>query len=471
MTHTIRRTLLALGAGVVVQRLAQFVTFVLVGSALGVAGLGVYAQGQALAAVLTVIAGAGIGNLAARALARDPGVARGVVVQALRRRFVIGTALALVAGGVATAASPQPWFWWLCVLQALPAAFDQKRLLDAFGRLRREMALETTTAVLHLLAVLVCTGIGEPHLEALAAIALASRCLYAAGAWATIRRLPAGDGEAPRGTWQANVALGQGAHELVSLGDVWLVALALGDAAAGLYAMGVRLAGAALLPSVQLARLLLPHLLHAAAAGRAARTLGAALRSTLLVTAPIFAGGAVAAEALCRLAGDAFAGAAPALRLLLLAGCLQHVGWQCSNALLARHRDRAYAHVFGWPASLHLSMLCLLPAFVPADAATTSLLAASAAVIGQGVYATAALATTHDIWHTRTRSWWQPLALASLTAAATAAPAWLIGGALQLPLQLLAGASAFGAGLWQFELRGRWRRVGDGLAAASGFGA
>ena len=126
MKHTIRRTMVALGAGVVVQRLCQLVGFLLAGRALGVAGLGVYAQGLAMAAVLTVVAGAGVRNVTARALARQPGAARALVLGAVRRRLVLGSGLGALVLALAFATAAQPWFWLLCTLQVVPAAFDLK---------------------------------------------------------------------------------------------------------------------------------------------------------------------------------------------------------------------------------------------------------------------------------------------------------------------------------------------------------
>jgi O-antigen/teichoic acid export membrane protein len=217
--------------------------------------------------------------------------------------------------------------------------------------------------------------------------------------------------------------------------------------------------------------LLLPHLRHAGADGDPARTLGTAIRSTLLVTMPMLAGGAAAATALATLNGPAFAAAAPALCLLLLGGCLQHLGWQCSHALLAAHRDGAYAHSLGWPALLQLANLAVLPLVLPADPALGATMTASGAVLAQGVYAVLGLATTRELWRARSDLWQLPLATAIATGASTALPALLCDGALQLPLQLAAGGGAFALVLWRFELRGRWTRLGDGLATASGYGA
>ena len=468
MKHTIRRTMVALGAGVVVQRLCQLVGFLLAGRALGVAGLGVYAQGLAMAAVLTVVAGAGVRNVTARALARQPGAARALVLAAVRRRLVLGSGLGALVLALAFATAAQPWFWLLCTLQVVPAAFDLKNLLDATGRARDEVAIETGVAALQLLAVAAWFALGGDSPTTLAGIALAGRSLYALAALPAIGALQGHGVPTPRRE-RRRLAFAQTAHELMTIGDVWLVAVALGDAAAGYYAFAVRFAAAALVPSGQLARLLLPHLLHAGSDGDAAKTLATALRATAMATLPMLAGGLVVAAPLCQWSAAPFAASAPTLQLLLLAGCLQHLGWQCSHALLAQQRDRAFATGLLWPAVLHgglLVALALAPA-LPAPAA--AMWAAAAAAAAQGLYGLGGAIATRRLREGRESAWRVPLVIAAATAAVTL----LLGG---LPLaaerallvQLLGGAATFVLGLWFGELRGRWRRLGDGLAAASG---
>lgn len=466
MKHGVRRTLVWLGAGVVGQRLLQLVAFVLVGRTLGVAGLGVYAQGLALAAVLAVLAGAGMRNLVARDVAREPRAARALVLQAVRLRLCAGLALAAIAAAVAFAAAGQPWFWLLCALHVVPASFDLKNLLDAAGRTRGEVALEAGAALLQVALVAIWSGLGGEQLELLAAISLASRGVYALGAVFAIARLPAATAPARLSIGFGAVGLGQTAHELLTIGDIALVALVCGDRAAGHYAVAARFAVAALVPSTQLARLLLPHLLHAPLRGDSRRTLATALRATLWLTLPLFAGGAVVADALCAISGDAFRASGDALRLLLLAGVCQHVGWQCSHALLAAGRDRASAHGLAWPALL---AALALPA-APLAAREPAALATAAALIvalAQAVYAGAGLATTRSERAART-GLGGPVAAALATALAAALPAVWLPAPAALPVQLAAGAAAFGVVLWRCELRGRLRRVGDGLATASG---
>ncbi len=460
--------MLALGAGVAVQRSCQLLAFVLVGNALGVTGLGVFAQGQAMAAVLVVLAGAGVRNVTARRLAREPAAARALILGAVRLRLALGSAAVAAVAMVAFPCTAAPWFWILCALQVAPAAFDLKNLLDATGRTRAEVAIETAVAALQLLAVALVCASPAPDLTTLAAIALGGRCAYAAGAIAVVAALQRDRGTAaaaPR--W--SIAAGEAAHQLLTAGDVWLVALALGDAAAGYYAFAVRFAAAALVPSAQLARLLLPHLLHAGGGGDGARTLATALRATALATLPMLAGGAALASDLCSVVAARFAAAAPTLQLLLLAGCMQHLGWQCSHALLASHRDRAYAFGLLAPSLLHLAAIvatAALPATAPEHAAVR---AAIAAVSAHGTYLAIGLLATSAAWRASAHRCVAPVAVAAATGVAVhVASALPLGRAAGLALQLAAGAAAGAGGVWWVELRRRWRQVGDGLAAASG---
>jgi O-antigen/teichoic acid export membrane protein len=467
--HGVRRTLIALAGGAVLQRLCQLASFVLIGRSLGVSGLGVYAQGMALAAAFGVLTAAGLGQATARRVAAQPAAAGALVRAAVRRRFAIGVGLVVGAGALASATAAEPWFWWLCVLQTLPAACDQKPALDAGGQTRADVGFESAAALVQLGAT-AALALGEVTAPAAyAAVALGARCLHALGMARAILRLPGQrivlDADAKG---YGSLAVGQIGHELLALGDVWLVALALGDAAAGLYGLGSRFAAAALVPSMQLARLLLPHHLHAAGSGDGGRTLTTALRATALATWPLAAGGAIVADGLCALSGEPFAAAAPTLRLLLLAGCAQHLGWQFSLALLANHRDAAYGHAFGWPAVAHASALALLPLAGPFAAEPGATAAAAIALCAQTSYALGAAALL------RPRAWLRAgdLRDTALVGAATAAAAGLAAapaaaGAATLPLQLLAGGAGFAGALWLVEFRGRLGRLGDGLAAAS----
>lgn len=469
--HVVRQTLLWLGAGVALQRGLQLVTFLLVGQALGVEGLGRFGQGQAVAALLTALATTGVRNLAARAMANAPAAAAAAVRRAVATRLRLGAALAAASATVAFVATAEPWFWTLWALQAVPAAFDLKNLLDAIGRTRGEVLLEAASSAAQFVLLLSWLCLPDHELWQAAAIVLACRTVYAVGAARLLRQLPRVAAAAPAANVaRMPVAVAQTAHELLCLADVLLVALLLGDRVAGLYALASRFAAAALLPSAQLARLLLPHSLRAHRAGDAARTFVTALRVTLLTTAPMLAGGLVVAEGLCRLSGADFVAAAPTLRLLLLAGCLQHVGWQCSHALLAAHQDRAYAHGLGWPSALHL-LLLLSTALASGPAPMLALSAALAAALAQGTYAALGLVQTRQHRSGEPLRLARPFLIAVAVATAAALPMPLGPGVGRLAVQVAAGGAAFALLLWRTELRGRWQRLGDGLARASGFHA
>lgn len=468
MKHSVRSTLVYLGAGVILQRVLQLLAFVIVGRTLGVAGLGIYAEGMAVAAMLAVLAGAGVRNLVARAVSRQPQAARALVGHAVYMRLLIGLMLAILATAIGFVTSVRPWFWLLCALHVVPAAFDLKNLVDAAGRTKSEVLLDSCAAVLQLLLIGIWALVDDQHLEVLAGISLACRCVYATGAVLQIRRLPleVAPTEQPLGI--TGVGAGQTAHELLAIGDIALIALMCGDTAAGYYAVAVRFAAAALLPSTQLARLLLPHLLHAEEKGDRDKTFGTAMRATLWLTAPICAGGLVVADALCALSGEEFAMSGHVLRLLLFAGICQHVGWQCSHSLLASHRDRAYAHGLGWPAALQACVLLGLFFVADLEAAMLATLAATAAATAQAIYLVNGLSSL-AVSVTFLRSLGGPVLAALATAGAASLPVDWASPAWQLPARICLGAAGYAVVLWLLELRGRVGQVGDGLATASGF--
>ena len=160
MKHSVRSTLLYLGAGVVVQRLLQLLAFVAVGRALGVAGLGIYAEGMAVAAMLAVLASAGMRNLVAGAISQQTEPARGLVRHGVAIRLTIGLVLATIAIAIGFCCSVRPWFWLLCALHVVPAAFDLKNLVDAAGRTRNEVLLDAIAAADRPVGIKPSGGIG-----------------------------------------------------------------------------------------------------------------------------------------------------------------------------------------------------------------------------------------------------------------------------------------------------------------------
>jgi O-antigen/teichoic acid export membrane protein len=461
----VRRTLAALGAGLLVQRLCQLGALLLLARTLGREATGLHAQGVALGGLIAVAANAGLRNVVARALARAPESSGPWLAATVRARLLRTVVLLAVAVATATCCCSTPWFWCASAAAALPAAFDLKHIGDVAARTRFEVAAETGSSALFLALVAGWLLAGGTDLTVLAGIHFACRTVYALGAWHAMARLPrAGTAPRARELLRESRATGRAqlAGDLGVAADVCVVGWLAGNDAAGLYAVALRLAGAAGMPTAQLARLFFAHQLHAAVRGDAARTTRVALRATALVLLPMLAGGCVAAAPLCALFGEPFAAAAPALRCLLVAVTAQHLGWQAHQALLAAGRDRAYARALWWQAGAYV---LLLGALAPTAGSTGSALAGAAA---QTCFLAAALRGLDRGVLQRPRWLARPLAVALLTGAVTAAAAAVDAGPA-LPRELGAGALAFATGLYAVELRRRWRRLGAGLAQASGF--
>lgn len=468
VSRAVRANLIALGVGSVLQRLGQLLAIAWLCHALGPAGAGRWALGMAVGSLLAVLAGTGLRSHVARAIARQPDAAGAWLRAAIRSRLWIG---ALLVGATAAAAgltADEPWFWVMCALQAVPAAFELRQLLDVVDRTKAEVAIEALAGVGFLIAVAIAVVVDCRDPTVYVACHLLARGAYAVAAASLVARLPCRD--SVPGTWQlircaSGVSGAQTVCEAIGAGEVWLIAALGGESTAGLFAIAQRLVGAAAMPSQQLTRLLLPHLFSAGAGGDVGRTLRTALRATALATLPLAAGGAVVAAPLCALFGVEFGAAAPVLSLLLLATVLQHLGWQCSHAQFGCTRDLAYSRGLMLQAVLLVIGYALL---VPPWQATG---AGIAAVLAQAIYLTFGLATMGSRILTDAAVWLRPAAgVAVATAAATAIagigntpPGW------RLFAQLAAGGGAFLLGLWLVELRRRGHRLGEGLVQASGF--
>ncbi|MBK8095717.1 MAG: lipopolysaccharide biosynthesis protein [Planctomycetes bacterium] len=468
VSRSVRTTLIALAVGSVLQRLGQLVAIVWLCHALGPMGAGRWAMGLAVGNLLAVLAGTGLRSHIARAIAREPAAAGTWLCAAIRSRLWLGAIFASVTTALALALADEPWFWAICALPALPAAFELRQLFDVVDRTRTEVAIEALAGLGFLLAVAIAVALDCREPTVYIACHLLARSAYAVAAAHLVARLPR-CGTVP-GTWQlirtaSGVAGAQTACEAVGSGEVWLIAALGGDDAAGLFAVAQRLVGAAALPSHQLTRLLLPHLFSAATDGDIGRTLRTALRATALATLPLAAGGFVMATPLCSLFGSQFAAAAPVLSLLLLATVLQHLGWQCSHAQFGCARDLAYAR------GLLLQAVLLVvgyAALVPQWHATG---AGVVAVLAQALYLGFGMMTMGSRILADATAWLRPAALV----AATTAIATAIAGAGNTPAgwrlfaQFAAGGGAFLLGLWLVELRQRGNRLGEGLVQASGF--
>lgn len=463
MTGHVRQTMLALGLGTVVQRVALLATMVALGHALGPAGLGRYALAVATGNLLAALVGAGVRNVCSRQAAREPDRAGGWLRIAVRLRAQL-TVLALVPTLVPIVAwCDEPLAFALGALLALPLAWDQKNLLDAVARTDREVAFELGVALLHLVATLALLALRVHDLAALVAVQLLARTLYAFATVPLLQTLPGYDHPpAARAVLRlaALPSATQCAAALLQNGDVWLVRWCGGEVSAGLYAIAQRLASTAALPGAQLLRLLQPHTDRAAAAGDGAATAAKALRTTAYAVLPVVAGGIVVAEPLCNLFGRGFAAAGTTLVGLLLASAALQFAWQCTQILYAHGREGSWAKAQWAGAIVQTAALLYYTSGVGAAGA------GFAALLGNCVYlllARHSLRAVVPVALLRALAPALPIAAATAGAAALAAPFGL------LP-QLAAGGAAYLAGLYVVELRHSWRRLGHGLQRASGFG-
>ncbi len=473
MGQTVRSTLTALALGTIVQRGALLGVTVTIGHALGPVGLGRYALALALGTTIAVLTGTGIRNVTSRGAVREPERAGGWLRVAVRLRFGLALLALVPILGALLLFADDPALWVVGALIGLPLAWDQKGLLDAASRTGHEVLMDVGAAVLQLGGTVLLVATGHPDITLLVVVHLLGRVAYAALAERTLRRLP-GRSDAPRGSTVLRAAamptLTQTWTGLVQTADVWLVRFFGGEAAAGLYALAQRIATTAALPGSWLTRLLQPHNDRAAHADREGSTMAAAvataatgsrgLRATAYAVVPLAAGGCVVAGPLCALFGSEFAAAAPALRALLAATALLHLGWQHSQILFAHGRVRAWASSMWLGTVAHVGLLAVL---TPGQGATG---AAIAALLGHALYLGlahyAALRTVRLALPTA-------VAPAIVTGALTATGA-LLATPLGLFAQLALGALGAALGLYWLELRHTWRRLGHGLSNASGFG-
>jgi O-antigen/teichoic acid export membrane protein len=256
-------------------------------------------------------------------------------------------------------------------------------------------------------------------------------------------------------------------NELVFASDVVLLRALIGREAAALYAVAQRVALAAETPVRVLGRLLQPHLLHAARHGDTPATLARAVRASAHLILPIAAGGWVVAETLLgQLFGGSYAAAGWTLRWLLATSVLLGAASVYGNLLVARGEIRAYLACLGLLFAGKLTLtLCWIGPHAAAGAAAASFLSMALASMLTLVMLRRRLAFA------LAGPWGRPLAHAALVALAAWLPAALLpgGGSVTLAVQLAGGGIAFALGLQAFAMRGRWRRLGDGLQRSSGF--
>ncbi len=471
VSRHVRATLFALATGVAAQRVLALLVTLLIGRHVGLAAFGEYASGVQIALLVALLADGGIRLLTAREMGARPerAVATLRASLALRSRLALGATVAFAAIAVVVA---DAWpFHLACAGLVLVAPFDQKQLADALGRAGTEVRWEAAASLTYLVLAAVLVGLDCHDLGAFVGALLVSRLVYAAHTVVWLRGLPPTPERVPmRDLLRTGSVLGvtQLANELIFAADIVLLRALVSREAAALYAAAQRIVLAADTPVRVLARLLQPHLMHAAVHGDAAGTLARGLRASAHLVLPIAAGGCVVAPDLLALAfGADFAAAAPTLRWLLGASVVLGAASLYGNLLVAHGAVLPYLACLslGMVANVALTLWWIGP-FGAAGSAAASFVAMT---LASGL---ALVLLRRRLTFPLLSPWLRPVLHAALVMVA----AWLPGRCLTpgapstLGAQLLAGGLALVLGLQAFEMRGRWRSFGEGLERASGFG-
>ncbi len=464
MSRGVREALVALGAGALVQRVAQMVATIILARTLGVAGLGELAFSIQLGMVLIYLADSGVRAVVVREAAAQPDQARQWLYASMRIRLMLAAALYVPFAALVLSFASQPALLLVCGALVFPAVFDLKGIADALGKTRREVELEGLTTMAHVALVAGLALFGVKALVWYAVAQLGARLVYALPVVAWIRggprELPADARRLLRMAGPLSVA--QLANNLVYASDIILLRWLAGASAAGLYTVAKRLAVGAEVPVSIVGRLVQPHIHHAASRGDAGATLERAQRAAAYAIIPIAAGGCVVAgPLLAYLFGPSFHGAAWTLRWLLVGSAILGVGSRYGNMLFAQRRHRPY--LVGLSLCL-ASNIVLSIALIPFFGAAGSAAASALAVLIAATHANLSL-RPHLTFRTGA-----PLVAPTVVATMVVLAAWLANDWHPLVVVFLGGVAA-GLGLLMFEWRGRLSSIGAGLTRSSGWQA
>ena len=354
---------------------------------LGAAGYGRFALALALVQMLGVLADAGLNAVVVREISREPGRTAALVGNALAVRLVLGLGVVAVAALLALVAPYAPDVRRAVLIAGIPfllglatasiAAVFQARLqmgraavADVAGRLAALAALAVgVPADLGFLAVVASTAVG-------AAVALGVSVALVHGL-APVRP------RADRALWRELVVAGLpvgvtlAVNEVYFRADTFILSLFRPFQEVGLYTVAYRVYELlALFPAIVMTSIF--PLLSRFVVGRrdmAARVLETAADVFLAVGVPIAAAGLVLAPAIARtVAGDDFAGAAPALRLLLCAAVFAWVSGLFGYALIAGEHQTSVLRLSVGALVLNVALnLALVPSSGPTAAAAIAL--------------------------------------------------------------------------------------------------
>ena len=335
---------------------------VLLGRALGAAGYGDYTFWYALIPLLSNLAGAGIGIVVTREIARDPARAPRLLGDAILLRVGLG-ALVLAAVAVAAPRVGGPGETALVLIVAAAALLDFSQdvsvwVLRAHERLDLEARLLLVSQVvwLGLIASALAFGAGLPVLLAAAVVAFLVRAV--AGAWLVHRRFHRPQYAFDRARLWAllreGLPFGLALFGVVLYGRIGLLVLkSLGTSLdVSWYQVAYLLSQPFTFVATALAMAMFPNLSRRAQqpAGRELEgSLRRALKCQFLMGLPLTLGLVVLADPLIHLLfeGNGFEEAATALRLMSLGITVIFLNHAARYALAALDRQRDYLVAVG----------------------------------------------------------------------------------------------------------------------------
>ena len=320
------------GASQLARLLATAVLFILLARLWPPAQFGQFALLNALAMLLGLIAGFGFPTLLMRQVGLDRASVRARFATALRVQTVLAVPCGLLAAGLVLVGAVEDGILFAALLAAALLFQATETLHGAFRGLGRFEAEAGAAAVGNLLFFLLPGAAAltwpSPH-PAAVAMAIARLLQLAIALWLG-RRFPAGAGDRQTATAAAIAALPYAAEAVLAglllQADVIVVAMLLGDAAAGLYQAGSRLVLLALLFAQAVANATVPSLAAGLADGGGNAVYRPVRRILALYGAAGFLLLALAGDVVvAALYGPAYAALGPVMPLfglVILARCL-----------------------------------------------------------------------------------------------------------------------------------------------------
>lgn len=412
---------------------------------LGAAGYGSFAIALALVQMLGVLADFGIVTVVVREISREPRRAAELVGSALTLRLLLGLAVVALAALLSLALPYSPDVREAILIVGVSFVLGLATgSLTAIFQARLQMgraAIADVAGRLAAFAALIVVVEADLGFEAVVATTVVGAAVALAVTVAMVRVRPQAAHWRELLAPAVPIGLALAVNEIYFRADTFILSLFRPFEEVGQYTLAYRIFELlAVLPAIVMTSVF-PLLSRLIAEQRelAGRVLDATADLFVALAAPIAAGGLVLAPELVELiAGDAFAGAATPLRLLLCAAGAAWVSGLLGYTLIAADRRRAVLLLSLTALVVNLALnLALVPEY-GADAAAAVALGSEALLLAGGW-----VLVRREVGLTaRTRLLWRALVAAAAMAAVLV---WL--GELTLALLVPAGAAVYTAAL------------------------